>query len=236
MANDKLAQVAIDGVENSNWAPHESGWCQVFVRLCYEHVYGKTYEGFRRKSANLTGRAFRAGGLAMTKAQAGALQAGDILYKCPDNLDHYGHVGIFVGNDRIAENSSTSIGRVRGALGFRTVSQFGSYDLIVRLPAVNAKKPDESKPARLILAVKDGGNLRYVHLKNSILKDGRFGVDVNEVTQELGVSVEIRPLLTALGFTIYGEGNHLDDPADRRKYLFIQSATDDSDPASGSEA
>lgn len=239
MGNDTLAQVAINAVEKASWAPTEDGWCQVFARLCYEHVYGDKYDSFRRNSANLTGRAFQKGGLAMSKAQAGELQLGDILYKCPSNLDYYGHVGIYVGNGKIAENSSTSIGRVRGALGYRTVSQFGNYELIVRLPpVVKNTNPVPVKPvvtapikvaaqstAKLILGIKaTDGKISYVHLEKATLKDNRFDVDVAELSKALssnGIN-EIRPLLKVFGYSIYGEGNHLDDPVDRRKYLFIQ--------------
>lgn len=51
-----------------------------------------------------------------------------------------GHIGVYVGHvpglgdDLVAENSSTSIGRVSGAKGYRTLEQFGHYDLLGRLP------------------------------------------------------------------------------------------------------
>jgi len=205
-------------VEKASWAPEENGWCQKEQRLVIQQVYGNKYDAYMKATANLTGRAFQAAGLAMTAAQAGTLQVGDILYKCPADLTAYGHVGTFVGNKGVAENSSTSIGRVRGALGYRSVARFGEYQLVVRLPPLAP-----TKPARLILGVKDGDKVHYVHLQSAALKNGHFDVDVTELAKILlGNNEEIRPLLAAFGYNIYQEGDHLNDPADPCKYLFIQ--------------
>jgi hypothetical protein len=56
------------------------------------------------------------------------------LYKKGTKSNPAGHVGIRVAGNRVAENSTTRVGRVQGAKGFRTLDQFGKVDLIVRLP------------------------------------------------------------------------------------------------------
>lgn len=216
MGNAKLAQVAIEGVEKASWAPLESGLCQVFARLCYEHVYGKEFEKYRRASAALTGLAFQAGGLAITEAQAGKKQPGDILYKVHGS-GGYGHVGIVVDENRVAENSSTHIGRVRGALGYRTLAQFGSCDLVVRLTP-----PQDPKPASLIIGVSDGENVQYTRLQNAMLNDGAFSVNASELAKVLLPGTQtIREALDALGYSIQSEGNYLTDANDPRQYLIV---------------
>lgn len=220
MGNETLANIAIEGVISASWAPLEKGCCQIFARECYEREHGKKYEQFRRASAALTAKAFQAGGLAMTRDQAGPLQDGDLLYKVHGS-GGYGHVGINTKKCGVAENSSTSIGRVREALGFRSLNEFGDFDLVVRLPALAQATPPN--PARLILAVKNGDNINYDHLESAVLKDGKFQVDAAELAKVLlGADQDIRTLLKGFGWEIYQEGNHLNDPTEPRQYLFVQ--------------
>jgi cell wall-associated NlpC family hydrolase len=57
---------------------------------------------------------------------------GDIVFKAPTEKVPEGHVGIVVSDEKIGENSSTSLGRVDGAKGYRTRKQFGEILTIVR--------------------------------------------------------------------------------------------------------
>jgi hypothetical protein len=223
MANQALADMAIFGVEKADWAPLEKQWCQKEQRLVIQHVYGDKFNAYMKASANLTGRAFQAAGLAMTAAQAGELQIGDIVYKCPDDLKAYGHVGTFVGVKGIAENSSTSIGRVREALGYRSVAQFGHYDLVVRLPAPVAAKPE--KPASLVIGVTDGKDIKYTRLQSAVLKNGSFSADTAELAKVLlGETQPVRATLDQFGYSIQSEGDYLTDDTDPRQYVIVQKA------------
>jgi hypothetical protein len=76
--------------------------------------------------------------------------------------DFSGHIGVVcLDLKRLAENSSTSKGRVRGALGFRTRAQWGDFDIVIRLPDPNAQPvaplnpPCRSRPSRGQRAVGD---------------------------------------------------------------------------------
>lgn len=60
------------------------------------------------------------------------VQNGDIVFKAPTTAVPEGHVGIQVSPSKIVENSSTKVGRVSGAKGYRTKSQFGKIVAIVR--------------------------------------------------------------------------------------------------------
>ena len=69
----------------------------------------------------------------------GAIEPGDILFKryVAKNSRgiYYGHVGIYTGNNLVWENSSTTKGRLSGAKGYRTLEQYGTFDVVGRLPA-----------------------------------------------------------------------------------------------------
>lgn len=125
-----LTDTAIDAVTDSQFEGR-AGYCQKFVRQVVESVYGKTmYSGMMKPSARESGIAARDMGL--TVPVNSKLMPGDILYKLYGS-GGYGHVGIYVNDNMIVENSSTRIGRVSGAKGYRTLGQFGKYDIIVRL-------------------------------------------------------------------------------------------------------
>jgi cell wall-associated NlpC family hydrolase len=106
--------------------------CQKFVRQVYESTDGLLYEPFRATTAEGARVAWSGSRFAVAPGRGSV--PGDILYKRGTSKDRAGHVGIRVAGNRVAENSSTKIGRVSGAKGFRTLEQFGKIDLIVRLP------------------------------------------------------------------------------------------------------
>ncbi|MCC7494466.1 MAG: hypothetical protein IT204_19065 [Fimbriimonadaceae bacterium] len=124
--------------------PTGPSWCQRWVRLTVESLYGKLYEAMLHQASA------RAAGLAFLNAhREGALpkgvivipnpdvkdtRVGDLLYKLGPRKSSPGHVGIRVKGNRVAENSSTRIGRVYRALGYRSLAQYGRIDVAVRLP------------------------------------------------------------------------------------------------------
>ncbi len=126
----RIAQVALDAIQHGTFET-KSGYCSRFVRQVVEHCYGTRFSYLFGASALNTAHNFKQHGYAWNAAHI-ELREGDILFKT--QAGQFGHVGIFVGPRGVAENSSTSLGRVRGALGFRTLAQYGKFNLVGRIP------------------------------------------------------------------------------------------------------
>ncbi len=127
-----IAKEALAAVTDADFesAP---GYCQRFVRQVVQRALGDQFDHLWAESAKATAQRCLEAGLAVV----GEPQPGDLLYRTSGS-GGYGHVGIYVGDDRVAENSSTKIGRVQGAKGFRTLRQFGAVDVLVRLDQAEA--------------------------------------------------------------------------------------------------
>ena len=127
-----IAEQAVRAVTDPRFEARP-GWCQRWVRQVVEAVAGQRYAAMMQGTARDSGLAAQRLGWTVM----GPPQPGDLLYK----LDRpSGHVGIMVAGGRVAENSSTTRGRARGAVGYRTLAEFGRYDLIVRLPVRTASE------------------------------------------------------------------------------------------------
>lgn len=157
--NIALARAAERGVHKGRFELTK-GYCLRFCREADETIDGNKYdllfrgtgrtqnERERNATATRAGHRFVAAGLGFLRkdlAKHGGLQAGDMLVKtdvAPNRWgDFSGHIGTLCEDlKRLAENSSTRIGRVRGALGFRTLEQFGDYDIVIRIPDSSAAK------------------------------------------------------------------------------------------------
>lgn len=122
--------------------------CSRFARTGTRKLYGPKYQGLFGSTAIETGENLRDAGFTAT----GAPQEGDHLVKMVGS-GGAGHIGVYVGHvpglgdGLVAENSSTALGRVSGAKGYRTLDQFGHYDLLGRLPL--AEEPEQT--SRLFL-------------------------------------------------------------------------------------
>lgn len=125
-----------------------SGFCSRAVRQVVEKNHGRKYSYLFGASAKDSANLFLKYdyGVLWPRDRAklgGAIQPGDILFKryVAKNSRgvYFGHVGIYAGNNLVWENSSTSIGRLSGAKGYRSLTQFGFYngsvDVVGRLPA-----------------------------------------------------------------------------------------------------
>lgn len=134
--NQRLVDAAIAAVTDPN-VEQKKGFCSRFVRQVVQKVYGDEYRSLFGASAIETGHNFRDAGLTVN-VTASTIELGDVLFKMTGS-GGFGHVGIYVGEKGVAENSSTSIGRVQGAKGYRTLAQYGHFDLVGRIA--------EEKPA-----------------------------------------------------------------------------------------
>lgn len=143
MANQKIADAAIAAMNDPD-IESRPGFCSRFVRQVLGKVYGDKYQGLFGASAIDSGHSFQRAGLDVNVTDQSQLQVGDILFKMQGS-GGFGHVGIYVGARGVASNSSTSIGRVSGAKGFRTLGQWGPWGLVGRIPGSDA--PTDSAPA-----------------------------------------------------------------------------------------
>ncbi len=109
------------------------GMCQKFVRETIQSLYGNKFDHHHRKTAELSRKSWLQSGYSLDPSHGSVI--GDILYKGPTARVPAGHVGIRVAGNKVVENSSTRIGRFRGAYGIRSLEEFGTVKTIVRLPA-----------------------------------------------------------------------------------------------------
>ena len=130
--NEKLAAAAIKAVTDPAFESRK-GFCSRFAREVVASVYGDLYADLFGPSALATAGDFAQAGLAVEATPKP--DPGDILFKTA-GAGPFGHVGIFTGDKGVAENSSTSIGRVQGAKGYRLLAQFGPFQEVGRLPAL----------------------------------------------------------------------------------------------------
>lgn len=229
--NQAETNAAISGITDDN-IEGEKGYCQKYVRQVTEGVYGTKFGNYFTSTARESGENFLAAGTgdgfqAWAGDSAPAPEPGDLLYKTHGS-GNVGHVGIYVGtvggrDNLVASNSSTSIGRISGAKGYRTLDEFGHYDVLVRLTPV-AVAP------RLILAQEqEGSQWIYTAVESAQWETDHFTVNQSQIGGLLNVAGEtvrqpVREAVTALGYVIMQEGDHLAD-TDARFYIFVQPAT-----------
>ncbi len=146
--NRILADAAKGALVSPGFASRK-GLCQMWNRQVIESVYGSKYALYRAASAKDAALLWLKSpyGFAFSylKDERGGLQAGDICYKTLGS-GGYGHVGIYLGDGTIGENSSYHAhGNDTDARGIRTVALFGAFQVVVRLPEV-AVLPIQSAP------------------------------------------------------------------------------------------
>lgn len=126
-----LAEEAIRAV-TANGYETQPGFCQRFVREIIQHCCGDRYNAYFAPDAVATAHRFEHAGWGLEPERGS--KPGDLLYKLSGS-GGFGHVGIRVSGNRVAENSHVHYDPdTRDARGFRTLREFGDYDLIVRLP------------------------------------------------------------------------------------------------------
>lgn len=153
MSNPLLAKAGVAAVTDDALDPNNPNYpddpgvkrkamCSRFCRCATRKLYKQKYQGLFGGSAIETGENFRDAGFAVK----GPPQMGDFLIKMRGS-GGFGHIEMFIGsnpghpgNAWTAGNSSSSIGRVSGAKGFKTLAQFGSYDILARLPTLEEEE------------------------------------------------------------------------------------------------
>lgn len=197
MANKTLAGAMRNGIDSGKFEKAK-GYCQRANRQAIQLVYNSKYNSLMKGNARDTGFAMMSAGLAFKATELkerGGLQVGDILFK---TYQPFGHVEIYLGDNQTGGNSSTTVGRVNGALGYRTLAQFGTVDIIGRLPDPNeqqevARKPQITTTAEestVVVSVWDGAKWNDKRLP-SLLKGNSNYLPVQELLRHAKVSFSL---------------------------------------------
>lgn len=112
--------------------PTTNHLCQKWARLVVKKVFGNWPGGDIPASAVIAARQLlRQGKAFLYRGQT--LQPGDLLYKTVGSGES-GHVGIYLGNNQVAENSTVHWNRSghRDARGIRTLKEFGPFQVVAR--------------------------------------------------------------------------------------------------------
>lgn len=132
-----LATAAIPALTDKNFVK-TAGYCQKWIRQLIMKTYGtakykKYFEKYMGASAVETMNNFKNSPYAVPVKNGSMV--GDILYKGNKTSGKYGHVGVRIPGNKVAENSSSHVGPGdNDARGIRSLSAYGDFELIVRLP------------------------------------------------------------------------------------------------------
>lgn len=200
---NKSLALSMEGGIKAGTFERGKGFCLRACRQAYEKVGGTKYDALfrgngteRDATAARAGHRFLAQGLAFPASELkarGGLQPGDMPVKTQVARNRWGdfsgHIGVVCMDLRIGENSSTSIGRVKGALGFRTQDQFGEFDIVIRLPdpkpEVEPVADPQPQQTSIILVTRDGAK-RLPTLR----PDGQNWAQVRATLAALGLEIE----------------------------------------------
>lgn len=179
--NTRLRNQAVEAVTDPAFIASR-GMCQAFARQVVQAVYGDEYDDYHGPSAKVSAHRWDRGGFRIRSA----VEPGDLLYKTGGS---WGHVGVYVGtvpghgNALVAENSSTSIGRVSGAKGYRSLGQYGEWQITVRIDDTADDPFEDVKHFELVLH----GRV----IARMPLHDGHAHVEVVEFCERLGIGNEV---------------------------------------------
>lgn len=138
----ELAEQAVKGLTD-NRSAKTAGYCQKWVRQQIQKTYGSRFDKYMAESATLTMEAFRDSPyfVEVDRDQLGGGSVpGDILYKGTKTSGRFGHVGIRILGNKVAENSSSHVSGRGDARGTRSLQAFGKFEGIVRLPSPSELK------------------------------------------------------------------------------------------------
>lgn len=177
--NKPLAELAIKAVTAPSGFTKRRQECKIWVRQVVWQVYGDDRwrevlgAGYTPDAAS-SGRALVRAGLDVPNR----LEEGDLLVWY---AGEYGHIAIYVGDGRIAENYSPHAAKNGGdARGFRRVTNLSPWDVQARLPAPDAP----AAPLKLYTL-----RLRGVPIAQMPIIEGRAWAPVRPWARALGLEV-----------------------------------------------
>ena len=140
--SNKIAEQARAALSAEGF-PTRNNLCQKWARMVVQKAIGHRFDAVLQKpSAKEAAFSLANAGLAFPSAQIearGGLKPGDLLYKTTGS-GGFGHVGIYLGNGKVGENSTVhwlKSGK-RDARGVRTLAQFGPFQFVARFPVPSA--------------------------------------------------------------------------------------------------
>lgn len=230
IGNTGLANEAIFAINDSDFTD-VPGMCKKFVRQVNEAYYGDRFAAcLEGSSAVVACRNFEQGCSPDVQVYEAVgerfnLLPGDTLFK-KTGSGPYGHTGIYVGavagigSDLVAENSSTHIGRINGAKGYRSREQWGHIDTMVRFPIL-APAP------RLVIATPHESGWIYQAIPSAEYDADaqHFTVNAADVAGRVfhlaatSARVPVRDCIDQLGYEVATISDRMAD-ADPRMYLF----------------
>jgi len=140
--NNAIAQAALGALTASGY-PVTNNLCQKFARIVVQKVVGHQFDAVLQKaSAKEAALSLYHAGIAFPKSQLaakGGLKAGDLIYKTVGS-GGFGHVGIYLGDNKVAENSSVHwrASGNRDARGIRSLTAFGDFQYVARFNVPSA--------------------------------------------------------------------------------------------------
>jgi hypothetical protein len=151
--NHQLSNGALKALKAKGFETYK-GYCSRWAREVTEFVYGdlrynRLWRPDDKPTATKAAYAFQKAGFQVPKTD---LQIGDILFK---TTGAHGHVGIVVphkGGLGVAENSTYHWNRSGGkdARGIRTLSEYGTFQIAIRLPAPEVKAEVKPQPKSVV--------------------------------------------------------------------------------------
>ena len=130
--NITLAGRAIEAIKSPKY-PNKCGYCQMFVRLVVQSLYGSQFDKWLwKESAHLAAEAFKESPYYVHPSHGSVI--GDILYWSATANNPFGHVAIRIPGNMIAENSTRHAFTQYACKGTASLHGIRPYQVIVRLP------------------------------------------------------------------------------------------------------
>lgn len=181
--------------------PTTNGLCQKFARLIVQatEVGHKYDDDFQKSSAKEAAEAMLAAhpNFVFRFTPGMVIQPGDLLYKTVGS-GGFGHVGVYLGSNEVAENSTYQWNKSGGkdARGIRTLNEFGAFQVVVRFPIAVQTQSAADTPANPTF--------------KAFFNDAEIAGAVYDPEKNI-LYAPVRSTLAAVGIGIAKVGNHVED-------------------------
>lgn len=175
------------------------GLCQGWVRQVVADAMGSEWENIVRapSAKEAAFKLLKSGHAHHYNGKPSSLEPGDLLYKT-EGSGGFGHTGVYLGDNEVAENSSYHARHDSDARGIRTLAQFGAFQVVARLPDPKAKDADliVPKPAPAVAPA------HAITADPQLVLNGKLVCQVIKIGGAIWAPV--RPILEASGKTLTG--------------------------------
>lgn len=188
---NNIVQSAVSGL-SATWTESIAGFCSRWVRQVMGNATGGKTNRLFGSSAKASEKLWQAAGMSHSLASLGGakgLKPGDVLFQ-GFGSGGYGHVGIYLGNGKVAENS-TRYGGKGDARGVTDLASFGTITSVGRYPSINGTKSNAPQPRTL-----DDPKIKAARQQMYALAQNKASEGGNSITQ--GERSRIEAYLKAL--------------------------------------